>query len=341
MVRRYHSSTGPAGFTLVELLVAIAIIGMLVALLLPAVQAAREAGRRLQCSNNLKQLGLAAHTFHDVHKRMPPGYLGPMYDGDEIYESEGVFAQNLGVLPYLLPYLELKAVQDEIDVDLNVDRHPNYNPVFPGPPYTKAWWETDPSWEAAQYRLGVLLCPSAPNPYRNTHSTICMIEMFVDARDFIWQHHWMLAVDGGGGESLGRTNYLGVAGFMAKIGDPFFDRYAGIFTRRSEHAFRHIRDGTSNTLAFGEAVGGYDEQGAQLEQAFAWMGCGGMPTWSGLRPEQGRGKPSQWQFSSRHPNIVQFSLADGSVRSIAITIDSWAYFQLSAMADGGVVNVSQ
>jgi prepilin-type N-terminal cleavage/methylation domain-containing protein/prepilin-type processing-associated H-X9-DG protein len=86
------------GFTLVELLVVIAIIGVLIALLLPAVQAAREAARRSQCSNNLRQMSLAIHNFHDVNNRFPASTFDPIAVGANI--------NNCGAIPFLLPYIE-------------------------------------------------------------------------------------------------------------------------------------------------------------------------------------------------------------------------------------------
>jgi prepilin-type N-terminal cleavage/methylation domain-containing protein len=93
-----HRTRGRSAFTLVELLVVIAIIGILVALLLPAVQAAREAARRSQCSNNLKQLGLAVHGYHDVHKKLPGGgRRGPRSSLDRDSEWTGL----IGMLPFM------------------------------------------------------------------------------------------------------------------------------------------------------------------------------------------------------------------------------------------------
>ncbi len=107
------------GFTLVELLVVIAIIGVLVALLLPAVQAAREAARRMQCVNNLKQLGLAFHNYHDAFQSLPPSQdYGPPANPDR---------PGWAWSGKILPYLELQAAYDQIDFEENIPNGNNGN----------------------------------------------------------------------------------------------------------------------------------------------------------------------------------------------------------------------
>ena len=112
--------TGRCGFTLVELLVVIAIIGILIALLLPAVQAAREAARRLQCSNNAKQLALAVHNYHETHGRLPPGYGYQADNPDpEFGDIEWPWAMRL------LPYIEQQALYDMIDWNIGTGQPQN------------------------------------------------------------------------------------------------------------------------------------------------------------------------------------------------------------------------
>ncbi|QDU06701.1 DUF1559 domain-containing protein [Gimesia aquarii] len=105
MLRRNQRSNG---FTLIELLVVIAIIAILIALLLPAVQQAREAARRSSCKNNLKQIGIAMHNYHDVHNTLPPGYL----DNDPIADTEN--RNLLGWGTFILPFIEQSALYNSI-----------------------------------------------------------------------------------------------------------------------------------------------------------------------------------------------------------------------------------
>lgn len=122
------------GFTLVELLVVIAIIGVLVALLLPAVQAAREAARRSQCQNNLKQLALAVHNFENQHKKLPLAYT----NRDESGMNNWV--------PFILPHVEQQNLVEGYDLNQN-------------------WW-VEPNRTFVQVHLPVMICPSTPNPHR-------------------------------------------------------------------------------------------------------------------------------------------------------------------------------
>src|SRR5262249_39032108 len=108
------SSKSRSAFTLIELLVVIAIIAVLIGLLLPAIQKVREAANRMACSNNLKQIALAAHNYDSTFGSLPPGYLGykPLIPADDTKVPNSF--QNVGVLAYLLPYLELNTIYDQL-----------------------------------------------------------------------------------------------------------------------------------------------------------------------------------------------------------------------------------
>jgi type II secretory pathway pseudopilin PulG len=317
----------------VELLVVIAIIGILVALLLPAVQAAREAARRMQCSNNLKQIGLAAHNFHDTHRRFPPGVLsrGPYGAPWGTAGATSADTQYIGTLPYLLPFMELNTVKDRILIEMNPDK------------YAPAWWTEASTWGIAQTKIGMFLCPST-DAYNNTVGTSATLHnWYLGGFAYVELVYFPLT---GGGMNLGRTNYLGIAGAVGKIGDTsqsppvpieVWNKWEGIFTVRSKNNFASVLDGTSHTLMFGEVKGGERTQGGQPQFAYSWMGGGAMGTAWGLeyKPKLGAG---WYQYSSDHPRIVQFCMADGSVQLISLLADSRQYRHESGMRDGFVVS---
>lgn len=338
------------GFTLVELLVVIAIIGILVGLLLPAVQAAREAARRMQCSNNVKQLTLATHNFESAYKRIPPGYLGSK--GDVVYSTtpttspERRGAQWIGHLVYLFPFMEQNALYQPWSDLRNTDptAAPTGNTTTDGEKF-QFWingatgYDGDPSdidtlWDWHQYRVPSLLCPS-DDAYSNTAATMVIL------------HTWGTGNTGTVGGSgygvpfsatLGRTNYLGNAGRLGTTESAAWNVWKGPFGNRTKTTFGSISDGTSNVLAFGEAMGSFTDaaRGSGRTWSYSWT-VGPMPTAWGI----GGAQPYMYyKYASRHTGIITVSLMDGSVRSISTNMDNTTYQYISAMSDGNTTTLN-
>jgi type II secretory pathway pseudopilin PulG len=328
----------------VELLVVIAIIGILVALLLPAVQAAREAARRMQCSNNLKQLGLAVHNFHDTYKRFPPGYLHTALPGS--VAQPGQVIQRSGLLPQILPFMEQQALHDLIGFDQDV-----FKPGRPtaGKPVVN-WYNgaaTVPApygntFTLAQTKVPGFLCPSYPV----SQPTIGVFAYIYTTTGGITGGYWPI---GAPYDNLGRTNYLGVSGAVGEeiTANPY-QLYKGPFTNRSRFGFQDITDGTSLTMMIGESNGGWDATGKTYEFFHTWMGCGTLPTawgmagtppmWGGAANAQNR---AQWHmFGSFHPGIAQFVFLDGAVHGLSSTMEIMNIVRFSGRNDGETTDQS-
>ena len=241
------------GFTLVELLVVIAIIGVLVALLLPAVQAAREAARRMQCSNNLKQIGLALHQHHDAFGFIPG--LALCGSGPEDYNPgmQNIWWEFRHTPPsvYLLPYVEQKAIWDSWNIHLSGTD--DTTPLQPG---------GQTNLELANRQLKVFTCPSMPpplNPVFNCWSSYGWSRGNYDIHDS------RQAGDiGPPANSYGYTNSDGTFG-TAWDGGLAGESAAGLSAaaranpdarylehKRFKFSWRQFTDGLSNTLAAGE-----------------------------------------------------------------------------------------
>src|SRR5437867_6738230 len=237
---RRRSNFRPA-FTLVELLVVIAIIAVLIGLLVPAIQQIREAANRAACANNLKQLGLAAHAYHDANKVFPPGYLGPKdpqmkFDGSEFPSSPYwpwfTAASHIGVLAFLLPYLEQENIYKRID---------NWNSAT-------GWWESANNLAMAQSRPTVLLCPS--DDLNGTVSLGVVVTHHIDHYSGGYLAlQYSIPTAPQIANSLGRTNYAGVNGARG-AGAPgsYWQQWAGIFDNHSRTRLTDVIDGTNNTL---------------------------------------------------------------------------------------------
>jgi type II secretory pathway pseudopilin PulG len=212
---------------LVELLVVIAIIGVLIALLLPAVQAAREAARRMQCSNQLKQLALSLHNYHDAHEAFPT--VNPF-----INASGDVFS-NAGIHYSILPFIEQISLYEQCQNSIRVNNTQNetfINNIINGPGATsdRGIWCTP---------VSTFLCPSDPNGRNKTADQFGRC-------NYVYSHgDWPDIISdnsGGGIADRDKANHRGFFKFeLTKTG----------ITYRN---FAHIQDGTSNTIALSEHV---------------------------------------------------------------------------------------
>src|SRR5579884_4164386 len=159
------------GFTLIELLVVIAIIAILIGLLLPAVQKIREAAARMTCSNNLKQITLALHNYHDAKGVLPPGIVAPprLPDGSTPNPSGTPAGQgtiqsspHTGILVFLLPYLEQDNLYKAlVPLPAAGGVALDYNPAYTTS--QQPWWTNATNWSMAQTKVKTFMCPSADN----------------------------------------------------------------------------------------------------------------------------------------------------------------------------------
>ena len=304
------------GFTLVELLVVIAIIGILIALLLPAVQAAREAARRMQCSNNLKQIGLALHNYHDTNKCFPPGSFWYGLD----------YANYRGsILIRLFPFLEQQPLYDLYDfsnpggVTIDNQKLPDSNDLIQSTVVPVYVCPSDNRQLVVNGRaLSNYAASIGPTTHGNNSSCSCSE----------WQSWNEYAPDPWGGRYGSSTNFAG----------PFFRYPVNTQTRVAD-----CTDGLSSTIYFGEVrptcsahhSGGWgnSNNGQGLTATLIPInydtcerdydhGCNSYCNWS-----------TELGFRSRHPGGAQFLFGDGSVHFLPETIDHWNYQYLGGKSD--------
>ena len=304
-MRRYDSRHRGA-FTLVELLVVIAIIAILVALLLPAVQAAREAARRIQCINNFKQVGIALHNYHDALGSFPSGInqyaVHAGYDcgappGATESPPEGSWSW------YLLAFIGQQALSDRIDY-----RH-GYGYGFSASDRV----DGDNNYDLTQTFLETYLCPTDP--------------------------HGRSLVHYGSGTMYAKTNMEGVADSVDHTCDGRWIRRDGdgVLFQGSAVKVTDIYDGSSQTLVVGEIVGPGGEAGR------AWCAWNINSTRNGINhplkftPIGYNFDNEQNGYASHHPGGCIFVFADGSVHFLSETINQFILAALTTRRAGDIV----
>jgi prepilin-type N-terminal cleavage/methylation domain-containing protein/prepilin-type processing-associated H-X9-DG protein len=294
-------------FTLVELLVVIAIIGILIALLLPAVQAAREAARRMQCSNNLKQIGLALHTYHDTHNTLPPGAAAKPYEVGGILNGNaanptGTTQAGWGTSALILPFLEQTGIYEQAGISSITIERAFEDIVRPGSRDV-----------LVNSKISFYLCPSDgdvkfPNTDRGNY-----------------------AVTGrGDSPAFSPSNYGPLRGYRRNSGiKPLTDTNSaiyntGLFPANKAYNFSAVTDGLSNMIAYGERASYV--RGVYAGGAYPWPGPVAIGAMNHTHSSTAiklneRVDANNGVFSSAHIGGANFTFADGSVHFISETIE--------------------
>ncbi|MGL4555723.1 MAG: DUF1559 domain-containing protein [Gemmataceae bacterium] len=344
MSRRSRSA-----FTLIELLVVIAIIAILIGLLLPAVQKVREAAARMQCQNNLKQLGIACHAYHDANNKLPPGRrsLGNT-QGSSIatFPSDPVVLNLHGLVP-LLPYIEQGNLFTRFNPNAAAGNFMGSAvfgyPISPGTVLSTPNAVVSGNAALAAVEVKTFICPSDSGVKTISAGSV----------------HY--SPDGSGGSIVARKtcyDFIASAGGVGRYNlwrnTTTGTRY--IFGENSDTTLIHILDGTSNTLMMGEQTLELFNGVTSGWSYAGWVSVGIDPVgaWNTTFPAQGlniwnynnntsalnnvRGRRASWyNAASLHTGGVNFVFGDGSVRFLAQTIDIPNLTRMSRMADGEVI----
>ena len=307
------------GFTLVELLVVIAIIGILIGMLLPAVQQVREAARRSACLNNLKQIAIATHNYESANMKFPPGMLEWAKPETNTTFGSGQ-RQAIGVLPQILPFMEQNIVRDIFTTSFNARN------------YDTNWLNAGNTRAAGFYRITAFECPTDDNSAAT--SVLCGGWYDFDHNGgFGWYSFrpYDFTDLSSTGQRMGKTNYLPMNGEMGEG-----TRYVGPFFNRNEMGFGGVPDGSSNTLFFGEVKSDTETNWIGYKWYYAWPGSSMIATWG-------------WEWypndfdtpASNHSGGVNFAMGDASVHTIQKSFDRTTFIYLGGREDGRVASIGK
>jgi prepilin-type N-terminal cleavage/methylation domain-containing protein/prepilin-type processing-associated H-X9-DG protein len=328
------------GFTLIELLVVIAIIAVLVGLLLPAVQSAREAARRLQCTNNLKQVILALHNYESQNGSFPPGYCWQAYAGN--------YSDAPGHLVRIAPYLEQTPLANALN--FSIPMYYSANTTVCGTGLNVLWCPSDGDIVNLSYTY--------PAPFTYDGGPLPMTYSSYAGCMGMWPTFgYVSSTSGGDQQSLSETN-----GVLFNIGYPPGNPVTIYGTPEpgrpgvAPAKFANVTDGMSNTIAYGEHAHGLfsqtpDSNGIVDFHDWNWWVSGNFgdtlfTTYFPMNPQKKlatgyyeggtliQGDDMVTAASSFHPGGANFAFCDGSVRFLKDSIDSWTINPATGLPQG-------